>query len=72
MVAQGKFTKGSASYVDEFAEALAMRLADAIEAVSQDSEDLSVDGLENQLVNEVALSAPCEVSKCWAPGENHI
>ena len=70
---QGKFTKASATYVDELAEALANTLSDAIINLAQEDSNLATDGLESQLINEVALSAPWEVVRSWAfKGHSHI
>ena len=73
LVVQGQYTKASASYVEDLADALAESLADAISEMFQGDERLEVEGLENQLTNEIALSAPWEVMKSWAfKGKSHI
>ena len=73
VLVQGQYTKASAAYVDELAQALAQTIADSIRDLFQDDEPFPVDGLESQLVNETVLSAPWEVSRSWAfKGKSHI
>ena len=55
---QGSLTKGSAVYVDELAQTMAQVLLDGsrvVDAHLLDEDQLKVSGLENQLVNEIAL-----------------
>lgn len=65
---QGSYTKDSAVYTDQLASCIASVLVAAARAIdcqllAEDS--LRVDGLENQLVNEVALSADWSVLDSW-------
>ena len=65
---QGKYTKGSAVYTPQLAEAIAKCFSVAIlnlKARQQDEHMTQVKGLESQLVNSVALSAPWEVCSSW-------
>ena len=72
---EGAFTKSSATYVPDLVEALADSLVEAILEVrkrrSQEC-DLRVEGLENQLVNEVSLSSKWNTLACWSykPGRH--
>ena len=73
---EGRYTKASATYVPLRVQALADSFFEAIQAVTQkrtDELDLEVVGLENQLVNEVALSSAWDVhSQCSFKKESHI
>ena len=73
---QGSYTKGSAVYTSRLAEGIATCFADAISRMKRLHEEehgLSVKGLENQLVNQVALTAPWEVVSSWTfRKESHI
>ena len=65
---EGQFTKACATYVPRLVGALAEVLYDAISAARfrRASElSLEVSGLENQLVNEVALSSDWQVYSSW-------
>lgn len=65
---QGAYTKGSATYVPKLAYALARCMSHAVQAVRhlRDSgSSLECLGLENQLVNDVALSADWKVLDAW-------
>eukprot|EP00435_Cladocopium_sp_Y103_P059653 s1616_g21.t1 len=65
---QGSFTKASATYVPKLVDALALTFVEAIKSVcAKRTEELDVDiaGLENQLVNEVALTSPWTVHSSW-------
>ena len=65
---EGGFTKASATYVPKLVEAIAKCFVVAIHNVRRRrSEELSlqVDGLENQLVNEVSLSSEWKVVSSW-------
>ena len=72
---QGSLTKGSAVYCDGLAEALASlfcRHLRAAEKVFQKF-DISAEGLESVLTNEVARHAPWKVSSSWKwRGRSHI
>ena len=68
VVIEGKLTKASAMYTDGLADALATVLSEAINARA--SADLEWDqvqtaGLENALVNQVALEAPWSTLRSW-------
>ena len=66
---QGSITKESAVYVDDLASTLAsvlVRSAKAIDASEEEGLALEVRGLENQLVNEVAIGAPWVVDSSWS------
>ena len=66
VMVQGTYTKASATYVDDLAEALADTLANAVTAFeSPGDDDVKVEGLENQIVNDLALCAPWEVGRHW-------
>ena len=61
---QGQFAKASATYVPGLVDALVSCFSEAIVKVSRIREEqleVEVSGLENQLVNEVALTAPWKV-----------
>ena len=65
---EGSLTKDSAVYTDQLASCIASVLVSAAQTIDdllafQDS--LKTDGLENQLVNEVALSAQWSVGASW-------
>ena len=65
---QGAYTKSSATYVPKLAYTLAKCLAHAIQAVRHlrdEGSDLECVGLENQLVNDVVLSADWKVLDAW-------
>eukprot|EP00435_Cladocopium_sp_Y103_P013722 s2211_g3.t1 len=65
---EGAYTKASATYVPKLVATLAECLHGAILKVQLrrvEELDLQVAGLENQLVNEVALSASWEVHSSW-------
>eukprot|EP00435_Cladocopium_sp_Y103_P019932 s4028_g4.t2 len=65
---QGSLTKASATYVPRLVDALAETFFEAIQSVQRKRVhdlDVEVSGLENQLVNEVALSAKWEVHSAW-------
>ena len=73
---QGVFTKASATHAPKLAESLAKVLSGAIEAKKLKlgaEADVEVGGLENQLVNEVAMTSKWQVDHSWnfAPG-SHI
>ena len=66
---QGSYTKKSATYTDLLAKALAQDFVDAFESmlrVSFEPDCSEPRGLENQLVNEVAISSKWEVQSSWA------
>ena len=66
---QGSYTKESAVYVDDLARALASVLVESARAIDRSEEEelaLEVRGLENQLVNEVAICAPWRVESSWS------
>lgn len=66
---QGSLTKKSATYTDGLAEALAKDFACAFEIMLREEDiqdDVFVQGLENQLVNEVAISSSWETQASWA------
>lgn len=68
---QGKYTKASASYVPLLAKAFARTLADAIVGMgsSLSFDSLTVaSGLENQLVNDLAISMPWSLVAVWTFG----
>ena len=72
---QGSLTKQSATYVDGLASAIAEDFSVAILArrAKLREEDLEVGGLENQLVNEVMLTASWSVKHDWKfQKEGHI
>ena len=65
---EGSYTKKSATYTPSLAEALAVTLGVAIDrrrASIQDLDRADMKGLENQLVNAVALRAPWTVDAVW-------
>ena len=71
---EGKFTKPSATYTPGLATALARVFACHILKVEEEIADLKrVPGLEDQLSNEVLLSASWRVSASWSwRGSSHI
>ena len=73
---EGSYTKSSAVYVDGLAETLAKVLVDAARVIDEQlesEEKLEVKGFENQLVNEVALTAKWSVASSWSfKRESHI
>ena len=73
---QGSLTKQSAVYTDELAKTLASCIGDAITSMKVrkiDELNLDTKGLENQLVNEVALSSKWEKVSSWTfKKESHI
>eukprot|EP00435_Cladocopium_sp_Y103_P012322 s1186_g3.t1 len=73
---EGAYTKASATYVPNLVSALADCFAEAIAAVKQrhfEALSLEVAGLENQLVNEIALSSPWKVQSSWTfKKQSHI
>ena len=76
VVVQGGFTKISATYTDQLAQAIASVLAESIRRHNRrlkDLEDPPVKGLENQLTNEVMQTAQWELVKCWSfKKQSHI
>ena len=72
----GTYTKESAVYVDALAETIASVLVSSVRIIDElieDEEWPKVKGLENQLVNEVAISAEWEVVSSWSfRKESHI
>ena len=72
---QGSLTKQSATYVDALASGIAEDFSEAILARKRRlrDDDLPVDGLENQLINEVMLSSEWTVKRDWKfAKEGHI
>lgn len=73
---EGSLKKASATYVSGLVEALANSLEKAIIAVKQrriEELDVTIIGLENQLVNEVALSSSWKVHSSWTfKKQSHI
>lgn len=73
---EGAYTKASATYVENLVEALADRFHEAmLEVQGRRNQDLSlqVAGLENQLVNEVAVASKWEVDSSWTfKKQSHI
>ncbi|CAK9007978.1 Pentatricopeptide repeat-containing protein At1g09900 [Durusdinium trenchii] len=68
IVVEGKYTKASASYTFQLAKAIASCFAASIrarQAALKDLEEGNVRGLENQLVNAVALQAPWREVEAW-------
>ena len=66
---QGAYTKKSATYTDQLAQALAKDFVCAFESLLREdieSEDVVLKGLENQLVNAAALSSSWKVQASWA------
>ncbi len=66
---QGAYTKLSATYTDLLAQALARDFVCAFESMLRDdceSNDVISKGLENQLVNEVAISSIWKTQASWA------
>ena len=72
----GVYTKASAIYTPELAAALAWALRHSIEAIKSKraaEEDLSVEGLENQMINEIMLANDWKVVESWRfKKESHI
>ena len=65
---QGSYTKGSAIYTPKLAAAIADCFAEAIllqKKLVEEDNGLQVKGLESQLGNDIALSAPWEVCSSW-------
>eukprot|EP00438_Fugacium_kawagutii_P013675 Skav213148 [mRNA] locus=scaffold107:610791:614535:- [translate_table: standard] len=65
---QGAYTKKSASYTPKLALAFAKTIGDAIIALEHydsELEGLEVQGLESQLVNELAISSSWSVESSW-------
>jgi hypothetical protein len=65
---EGAFTKKSATYVPRLVEALALTFVQAIQQVCKrrvDELEIETSGLENQLVNEVALASSWRVLNSW-------
>ena len=73
---EGSLTKSSAVYVDGLAKVLAEVLVSAARAIDERillSDKLEVRGFENQLVNEIALTARWSVASSWCfKKESHI
>lgn len=72
---QGSLTKQSATYVDALASGIVEDFSEAILARKRRlrDDDLPVDGLENQLINEVMLSSEWTVKRDWKfAKEGHI
>ena len=66
---QGAYTKKSATYTDLLAKALAQDFADTFESMLSshlESDCGDPKGLENQLVNEIAISSEWDVEASWA------
>ena len=76
VVVQGSLTKASATYTRELAFNIALCFRDAIRSLKlsiQSSLDLDVKGLENQLVNDVALGSDWKVMHSWTfKKQSHI
>ncbi len=65
---QGAYTKLSATYTDLLAQALARDFVCAFESLlleDVESDDVDVKGMENQLVNDVAISSSWKVQSSW-------
>ena len=65
---EGQYTKQSATYVPALSKALASVMAQGIERLNHFDDELvsgRVDGLENQLVNNVSLCAPWQLVSVW-------
>ena len=73
---EGSLTKGSATYVQGLVEAISRCFVKAIykiRKVRSEGLELKVEGLENQLVNEVSLSSRWRTVSCWTfKAEKHI
>ena len=72
---EGKFTKPSATYCEGLAKAMAevfeWRIKKGYEA--EEIQDLSLDGLEDPLSNDIALSSEWTIEDDWAwRGKSHI
>ena len=76
VVVQGQHTKASATYTRELAFNIALCFRDAIYSQKrriQGALDLNVKGLENQLVNDVAVSSDWRVVNSWTfKKQSHI
>ena len=76
VVVEGGLTKGSATYTDALASALAETIADGISKLKEDLfevNSLQVKGLESQLVNSIMISSKWEVLASWRfRQESHI
>ena len=72
----GSLTKGSAIYADDLAKTMAKVLVEGAQRVDkflEEQDDIKVDGLENQLVNEVMLTARWKTLSSWTfRRESHI
>ena len=67
VIVQGSYTKASASYTPLLSKALAQVFQDGILRRRRELEanEISVKGLENQLLNEVLLSSHWTLDECW-------
>ena len=76
VVVQGALTKGSATYTDPLARAIAAIFAESIrrkKSLVKQLEEPAVKGLENQLNNEVMLSSKWDLVKVWSfTKQSHI
>ena len=72
----GSLTKGSAVYVDDLAKTMARVLVDGARKIDlslEEQDNLKVEGLENQLVNEVVQTAQWQTMSAWSfRRESHI
>ena len=65
---QGSYTKESATYVDELAEALALVMARGIHrqvVFEAEASSIKSQGLESQLINELCLSSEWRLDDVW-------
>ena len=65
---EGSYTKKSATYVDGLADALAEVMATGISRLldfEAEASSVQVDGLENQLINELCLSSTRDMKSVW-------
>ena len=65
---QGSFTKGTATYVPELAEAIGLTFKQALDTADHEVatyEQADAEGLENQLVNEIAIASAWQVECSW-------
>ena len=72
---EGSYTKSSATYTQELAEMIASSFHDAVLRRKEKMKDLgdTPKGLENQLVNRIALESSWKVEKVWTfRGASHI
>ena len=73
---EGALTKGSATYTDPLAFALAQTLFRSIQALKaqlRDDADIHVRGLENQLTNSIMISSDWKILASWRfRRESHI